>query len=101
MISSSKNLRSINALKKVGFEEEGNFRDFYYDGIHIPSPLKIYTNGNVSASGKYDKGKRIGRWQDFHENGERKSEGSFEGMDFIGRWIFYSELGEILLEKDY
>ena len=30
-VTSSKNFRSINALKKVGFLEEGIFRDFYYD----------------------------------------------------------------------
>lgn len=30
-ITSSKNYRSINALKKVGFQEEGVFREFYYD----------------------------------------------------------------------
>ena len=30
-ITSSENYRSINALKKVGFEEEGVFRDFYLD----------------------------------------------------------------------
>ena len=30
-ITSSENYRSINALKKVGFEEEGVFRDFYFD----------------------------------------------------------------------
>ncbi|MDB0021094.1 GNAT family N-acetyltransferase [Candidatus Pseudothioglobus singularis] len=32
-VTSSKNFRSINALKKVGFEEEGVFRDFYYDSM--------------------------------------------------------------------
>tara|TARA_B100000795_G_scaffold70953_1_gene49871 strand:+ start:1468 stop:2052 length:585 start_codon:yes stop_codon:yes gene_type:complete len=30
-ITSSKNYRSIIALKKVGFQEEGVFREFYYD----------------------------------------------------------------------
>lgn len=30
-ITSSKNFRSIFALKKVGFQEEGVFRDFYFD----------------------------------------------------------------------
>jgi len=30
-VTSSKNFRSINALKKVGFKEEGIFRDFYLD----------------------------------------------------------------------
>jgi len=30
-VTSSKNFRSINALKKVGFKEEGVFRDFYLD----------------------------------------------------------------------
>ena len=33
-LTSSNNIRSIKALKKVGFKEEGWFRDFYlkYDG---------------------------------------------------------------------
>ena len=30
-VTSSNNFRSINALKKAGFEEVGIFRDFYYD----------------------------------------------------------------------
>ena len=30
-VTASKNIRSINALKKVGFKEEGLFKDFYLD----------------------------------------------------------------------
>ena len=30
-VTMSKNHRSINALKKIGFKEEGVFRDFYFD----------------------------------------------------------------------
>jgi RimJ/RimL family protein N-acetyltransferase len=29
-VTSSNNVRSINALKKVGFKEEGVFRNFYF-----------------------------------------------------------------------
>jgi [ribosomal protein S5]-alanine N-acetyltransferase len=43
-VTSSSNVRSINALKKVGFKEEGVFRDFYHgeDGIRFDAtPLSL------------------------------------------------------------
>ena len=43
-VTSSNNLRSIKALKKLGFKEEGEFRDFYLndDGVRYnATPLAL------------------------------------------------------------
>ena len=43
-VTSSKNIRSIEALKKTGFKEEGVFQDFYlkHNGIRFnATPLAL------------------------------------------------------------
>ena len=50
-VTASKNYRSINALKKVGFKEEGIFKDFYLDYKEIRSDatsLALISNGYIS-----------------------------------------------------
>ncbi|MEJ8757867.1 TonB family protein [Pontibacter sp. H259] len=65
-------------------------------------PVRDYfADGNLWATGSYNKGQKWGQWSFYYPNGQLDCRGEFDGIWPKGKWQFWYPDGKLLMEATF
>ena len=64
-------------------------------GIPDGTSKEYYRNGELKSKGKYEKGKKTGKWVYYHQSGEKESEGVYKNDQKVKVWKYYDNNGNL------